>query len=105
MGVTEAEFIIIAIHIVTGIYGKGIWGISIKEISPNFLVNSLQNYENGRNLLSLHAYVPIYYVMNIAMVIITSAMVLSVLSSKPNKLYQLSQFIPVFVIIGLGIKA
>lgn len=101
---TEAQFIMIALHIVTGIYGRGIWGSSIKEISPNFLVNSLQNYESGKDLLNLQPYVPIYYVMNIAMVIITLAMVLNVLSSKPNKLYQISQFIPVFVIIGLGIQ-
>lgn len=97
IGVTEAEFLIIALHLLTGIFGREFWGVTIRKVAPGFLMNYLP-----LNILDQPIYIYVYWLVNVALFVATMAMVLSVLFNKPNKLYQIAQFFPITLVICLG---
>lgn len=102
MGVTEAQFVLIALNFTTGVFGRTIWGVQTRNAFPNFVVEYIETINNGKIFLDSPLYQYIYVALNIGMVIVSFAMIIDTMIVK-KKISSILQFIPVILVLILEI--
>lgn len=103
IGVTEIELVMILLHIITGIAGRGIWSGSTGDILPGKLnLWIVGSFSSGKQLLDVPLYEYVYWIIVSMGILVNVIMLLSILLKQKNRFEQIAQFLPVTVVLILG---
>ena len=103
LGVTEIEFILIGLLMVTGIFGREIWALTARQLMPSSLISLVETkFTNGRDFIDHPLYVYVYWSIVVVMIILNLIMVFTILLKQKNKTEQVLQFLPITIVVFLG---
>ena len=103
LGVTEIEFILIGLLMVTGIFAREIWALTARQLMPSSLISLVETkFTNGRDFIDHPLYVYVYWSIVVVMIILNLIMVFTILLKQKNKTEQVLQFLPITIVVFLG---
>jgi len=103
LGVTEIEFILIGLLLLTGVFGRETWGLKVRQMMPGAVSSLIEgSFTNGKEIIDQPLYQYVYWTIVVLMIIVNLILVFSLLLKQENKTEQILQFLPITGVVILG---
>jgi ethanolaminephosphotransferase len=102
IGVTEVELIIIAVLIVSGVFGQNIWLTPVGDIIPSFLTSLLPKVDFVKSALEANIKFYVVYSLISSFLFLGSFVVISTIRVAKDKTEAIVQNYPVLMLFGLN---
>jgi len=102
IGVTEAQLLIIAVLLLSGVYGQNIWLTPVGDLIPSFVTSLLPKVDLVKSALEANIKFYVVYGVISSFLLLGSFVVVSTIKASKDKTEAILQNGPVLVLFGLN---
>jgi len=102
IGVTEAQLLIIAVLLLSGVYGQNIWLTQVGDLIPSFVTSLLPKVDLVKSALEANIKFYVVYGVISSFLLLGSFVVVSTIKASKDKTEAILQNGPVLVLFGLN---